>query len=485
MFKRMTATVLVSVGESGGESLEARRVRYAILKGRRVVSEAECEVHELARLGGWQMRASFFSRGAYFDRTPSQTDNPRLAAVVARRFIDGEMLFSEAYRLRLQVVTAGETDFNLRLAACAEIDCMRIEEGLPLDSQPVRLASLEESAIAALVANATSDPVQVYFARGERFVYFVAEAGEVRQRRLDFLPADEDGIKDALQRAELALSGGGGWGLSDAAERNPLRVYLGDLAKRSASPEAQRDSASRSIERQLAALINGGDVLARPELYGLLWVKNRWNMLENAQVQRAVAWQAALPASLALGGASLVLAGLAVSHGIENAGLARQLESERAQIVRDRDALMGRIPDKTVQASFSEFFGLLQQRNQQVRVDRLLSWVTQELPPGVVIRSVSIRPAGSEPGAAEPRLVPVGGSGARPDKGGEAANGEHRVQLALTVPGSYESVEAQAGEVLKRLSAKLRFGKSNLNYESGQDRAVLTTELFARSEDFK
>jgi len=57
--------------------------------------------------------------------------------------------------------------------------------------------------------------------------------------------------------------------------------------------------------------------------------------------------------------------------------------------------------------------------------------------------------------------------------------------LALTVPGSYESVEAQAGEVLKRLSAKLRFGKSNLNYESGQDRAVLTTELFARSEDFK
>jgi len=201
----------------------------------------------------------------------------------------------------------------------------------------------------------------------------------------------------------LALSGGGGWGLSDAAERNPLRVYLGDLAKRSASPEAQRDSASRSIERQLAALINGGDVLARPELYGLLWVKNRWNMLENAQVQRAVAWQAALPASLALGGASLVLAGLAVSHGIENAGLARQLESERAQIVRDRDALMGRIPDKTVQASFSEFFGLLQQRNQQVRVDRLLSWVTQELPPGVVIRNRAWSPS------AEAGLGPIRG----------------------------------------------------------------------------
>ncbi|MCE1241657.1 hypothetical protein [Oryzomicrobium sp.] len=482
MFKRMTATVLVSVGESGGESLEARRVRYAVLKGRRVVREAECEMHELARLGGWQMRASFFSRGAYFERTPSQTDNPRLAAVVARRFIDAEMLFSEAYRLRLQIASAGETDFSLRLAACAEIDCLRIEEGLPLETQPVRLAALEESAIAAVVATATSEPVEVYFARGERFVYFIAEAGEVRQRRLDFLPPDEDGIKDALQRAELALSGGGGWGIGDAAARMPLRIYLGDLKSRSAQADAQRDSASRGLERQLAALVSGGDVLARPELFGLLWVKNRWNMLENAQVQRALAWQVALPASLVLGGASLVLAGLALTHAVENAGLSRQLEGERAQVLRERDVLMGRVPDQAVQARFSEFFGLLQQRNQQVRVDRLLAWVTQELPPGVVIRSISIRPAGGGAVSAESKPLPP-----NEPPGRVAASGasEHRVQLALTVPGTYESVEAQAGEVLKRLSAKLRFGQSNLKYESGQERALLTSELFARAEDFQ
>lgn len=401
--------------------------------------------------------------------------------MVARRFIDAEMLFSEAYRLRLQIAAAGETDFSLRLAACAEIDCLRIEEGLPLETQPVRLAALEESAIAAVVANATAEPVEVYFARGERFVYFVAEAGEVRQRRLDFLPSDEDGVKDALQRAELALSGGG-WGIGDAAARTPLRIYLGDLKSRSAQAEAQRDSASRGLERQLAALVSGGDVLARPELFGLLWVKNRWNMLENAQVQRALAWQVALPASLALGGASLVLAGLALTHAVENAGLSRQLEGERAQVLRERDVLMGRVPDQAVQARFSEFFGLLQQRNQQVRVDRLLAWVTQELPPGVVIRSISIRPAGGGAVSAESKpMTPNEPAGRAATSGGT----EHRVQLALTVPGTYESVEAQAGEVLKRLSAKLRFGQSNLKYESGQERALLTSELFARAEDFQ
>lgn len=505
MLKRLSGTVLVSAGEQGTEAPEARRVRYAVMRGRRVARRGECAMTELQRLGGWDVRASFFSRSGYFERTQAQTANKRLAAVVARRFIDGEMLFNESYRLRLAAQPTGEHEFTLRLMAAAEIDCMRLEEALPLTTRPVSLASLEETAIAALIAKVTAEPVLTLFARGERFISFVAENGEVRQRRMENIPAgDMEAAAAAAQRAEVMTGGSIGAGMGgQAAKEIVLRIYLGDLRPLTAEGAPARDYPSREVEKKMAAQIQGGDALAEPELYGLRFVQRVWNFLEDEQAHRAVAWHIALPAAglLTAGGALLSL--LFAIQLVSNSGEASQLERKRQDILAQRDALAKRTPKDKELASFKDLTELLKLRSEQVRVDRLLSWLSGQLPSGITIASVQVYGKGDTPPDTKQgkpadsgkeqdllsKLLP--GNSAAQDKPAPKANakavlepGVYTMHLELTVPGTYDTVESQAAETIRRLSTKLVFEKSHLDYDASKNRAKLVSDITVHAEDF-
>jgi len=509
MLKRLSATVLVSAGEPGAEAPEARRVRYAILNGRKVKRHGECTLLQLQGLGGRDFRASFFSRSGYFGRSQAQTENTRLANVVARRFIDAEMLFTEPYRLRLTTHLVSENEVLLKLMAAAEIDCLRVEDFLPLDTNPVSLATLEEVAIAALVAKVTIEPVLVSFARAERFLSLVVENGEVRQRRLENInPGDMAAAEAAAQRAEMMVGSelageiavGGG-----SAKEVAIKIYMGDLRPLAASANAARDYASREVEKKIAAQIQGADALFEPELFGLSFVARKWNFLEDEQVHKAFAWQAAFPVSMLLCGGAVALGLMASADMVSNSGVSGQVEAEYTRQVAARDALTQRIPKDQELSRFKNLTDLLKQRSDQVRVDRLLSWMTQELPPGITISSIQMYREGdvapelpSQPGVTsggEDVLTKFFGTNA-PNKDAAADKNQSKkaakgptdkyvVRLELNLPGTYSTVEEMAANTIRRLSPKLSFVRSHLSYDAEKDRARLVSELSARAEDFR
>ncbi len=506
IFERLTGTLLVALGEPAAEA-EAAVVRYALVQGRQLLRRGEIEADRLASLGGYEVRASFFDRSAYFGRVGSQTSNARLAGVVARRFVDGELLFNEPYRLRLSVHPTGEHDFQLRLIAASELGCVRAEGSLPLDSRPVGLASLEELAIAALVARVTPAPAMVCFARGARFIAFVCEAGEVRSRNVEMLPGGELGAaQDAASRAEAMLLGG----LGNAAPGDVnigIKLYLGDLRPLAAEAAAQRDYASREVEKKMGLLVRGGDALAEPELFGLRFVGSRWNLLEPDQALRAWAWKAALPVSGLMAAGALTLAGLGVATAYENSRKTDEIGRQRQQVEQQRAELEKRVPDSGEVSRIRDLTDLLQKREEQVRVDHLLAWLTRQIPEGASIASLHMFPPGETPPEVLRKQTGDGGGGtdilarlfgakalAKPDaqeapaQNAAAAKqqpGEYELTLELILPGAYEHSEKLAGEIVGRLAGRGRFKQSTLAYDAPANRAVLRSQLTIQAKDFR
>ena len=509
MLKRLSATILVSAGELGAEAPEARQVRYAVLNGRKVLQQSECSLSQLQSLGGRDIRASFFSRSAYFGRSQAQTENKRLATVVARRFIDSEMLFTDPYRLRLTTRLVSENEVHLKLMAAAEVDCIRLEDSLPLENQPVSLATLEEAAIAALVAKATVEPVLVLYARAERFLSLIVENGEVRQRRLENInPGDMVAAEAAAQRAEMlvgnAMAGEFAAG-GEAAKEAATKIYLGELRPLASLPAAVRDYVSRELEKKMAAQIKGADALLEPELFGLSFVSRKWNFLENEQAQNAFSWQAAFPISLVLLGGALIMGLLAVADMASTARISSQIENDQRRLISERDSLAKRVPTEQELDGFKEFTELLKRRSEQVRVDRLLSWVSRELPPGITITSFQMYLQGDV--QAERQMQTAGASAtgenmlskffgsdtaskvdpAQPAEQPKVARqpGVYTVRLELNLPGTYTTVESLAAETIRHLSPKLSFVQSQLSFDAAKNRAQLISELTANAEDFR
>ena len=492
MLERLTGALLVALNEPAADA-ETQVARWALVSGRRCVARGECPAARLARLGGLEVRASFFDRAAHFDRIVSQTTNPRLAQVFVRRHIDGQMLFNESYRLRTKLIPLGEADVVVRALAAAELACARASDALPLATRPVGLMTLEEAAMAALAARATAEPLLVCHARGDRFVAFLAEAGELRMRRVEYATAGDLGaLTEAVERSTAQFSSGG-------VPEPAARLLLGDLRPLAKEERYQRDHASREVERKIAALVTGADALAEPELFGLRYVRAHWNLLEPAQARSALAWKAALPAAgLLLAGAAFagVLGGFSAA---ENASLAARLAAQRADVERERAALAQRVPDEADSRRLAEFANLMQQRGEQVRVDRLLSWLTHELPAGAVVESLAVYPQDEAPpesvraaeGGGDDLLARIFGrqrtpatAAPKPAVPAKAGPGQYRARIELSFPGSYEAVERAAGETVKRLADRLAFEMAVLDYDAPRGRARFIAEARLAAREF-
>lgn len=495
MLKRLTGTVLMAAGELRAEAPETQRVRYAVMYGRKVSQQGECALQDIHLLGGWRVCSSFASRSTYFGQTSVQTANKRLAPVLARRYLDGEVLFNEPYRLRVQPGASTDLAVQLEMQAVAEADCLRLESLLPMATQPVSLHTPEEVAIAHLVAKATSEPVTVLFGRGQRLVAFVCEKGHVANRRTEAMPADEAARDTTLFRLSTAVSSGY---VSPEADNAPkevvLSIYMGELCAYALKGAAARDYASRELEKQIARCVTGGDALAHPEVFGLAHVPNRWNFLGPLQQQHARTWQMALPASALMG---LVALGFAINVV---ADLANQpmsgsaLAAKRQQTTAEHEALVKRIPDEKSLAAFKELSQLAQERHEQLRADRLLAWVSQQLPTGITITALQFYRADSG--------VVKGRSGTK-NLGQDMLNKlkdiqpniesktekkdpkSYEVVLALSLAGPYDVVETQAGEVIKNLSTKFNFEQSLLDFDATKNRAQLTSVLNTYAKEFQ
>ncbi len=494
MLKRFTGTVLVAVGGVRVEAPETQRVRYAVMYGRRVSQQGECALQDLHLLGGWRVSCSFASRSAFFGRTAMQAGNKRLFGVLARRHIDGEVLFNEPYRLRVHAGRLKDLTVAIEMQAVSESDCLRLESLLPMVSQPVGMHTTEEVAIAHLVAKVTADPVVVLFARSGRLVAFVCEKGEVANRRVESLPDDEATLDTTLYR--LAASVGSGYvsAQSDDPVDVSLRIYLGELCPYSLKGVAVRDYPSRQLEKQIAQCVDGGDALAYPELFGLAHVAKHWNFIIPVQQQRAKAWQIALPASAAMTcvavGVSLnVMAGLTSQPMSSN-----DIALKRQGIMAEHAELSARLPEGQALENFKELSQLAVQRGQELRADHLLSWVSQELPVGITITGlqfyrVDVGDAGlrqSNKGRGQSMLAKLKELQPKNDlTKREKDPKSYQVVLELSLAGPYDVMEAQAAEVIQKLSPKFTFEQSLLDFDATKNRALLTSVLNTQAKEFQ
>lgn len=496
MLERWTGKLLVALDEPAAD-VEMQAARWALISGRRCVRQGECPATRLASLGGVELRASFFDRSAFFDRVVAQTANPRLAQVFARRHIDAQMLFNESYRLRLSIEPSGESDVTLKALVATELFCARAEDVLPLETRPVAIATLEEAAIAALVARVTVEPALVYFARGERFLAFVAEAGEVRQRRIEALGSgDKAALALAVERAETAFSGGGGLGGAEVS----LRLLLGEARSLAQEQRYARDYASREVERKISAIVKGADAALEPELYGLAFVPRHWNLLEPSQAQAALAWKLALPASALLLGGGAVAGLLGATTAWQNESTDARLADHRAALERQSSTLKARIPEQKEIEQISELTKLMKQRADQVRIDYLLAWLTSSLPEGVTLQAFDVYPEGETPSApaggeqrergedilsklfGKPRETAPKVRTAPPPK---PEAGSYKARVELSLPGDYEHVEETAASIVRALSERAGFERAVLDFDAARPRAVLYASLTLKAREFQ
>ncbi|MBK1736314.1 hypothetical protein CKO15_13820, partial [Halorhodospira abdelmalekii] len=175
-----------------------QQARYALLRGnRRIIKRGRCPVDDLVNQPGSYLRASVASPLSHLERIGLEAFNRRLVPFAARRYLDGESVFTEAYSLRTQATRISGGRAETYLVAMAEDDIALAAEALPRDRRPTTVLTAAEVAIAALVGQATREPTLVHWARGSFYAALLVDNGQVRWRRAEMVYEPEAPVSAA------------------------------------------------------------------------------------------------------------------------------------------------------------------------------------------------------------------------------------------------------------------------------------------------
>lgn len=304
--------LLLTLVDTGG----TLRARYVVLKGHAVRAEGHCAVGDLPADGA--LRIAFLSRSSYFDRVEVEAKSRKMLSFKARSQVDAALAFSEPFRMCFSASKLGPGRQQLSLVAVSEADFAVASAYLPLQSRVCERFVLVESAIAALVAQATKEAANVLWLRGEDLFGLLVENGVVLSRLVDRAAAMGGGEEALLERLERMRAS-----LRSTARRVfpdreiALHLALGELAgkpnARGEGPVARHDIASSTLELRLAEAFTGVQpqaVLRWPEVFGLLTLDSDYSLLDRSYQERAWAKKFALGLGAALFVSGLV-AGIA------------------------------------------------------------------------------------------------------------------------------------------------------------------------------
>ncbi len=454
-------------GENGEPVL-----RYARLDGRRILSTGEGAPAQLAG----PMRASVFSPASYFEQLDLGADSPKMLRLVARRHLDAELVFDGAYRLRARTRAKRERTIAADIAALPEQDLDVAVALLPVQQRPCLQLVPLELAIAALVRRATAEPVIVFWEKGGVLLSLLVAEGMVQARTREAV--SDENRQVVIARAEASLRTSAGY----RGEKREvfLTLYTGDLCGRGLRAQ---EKAAQVFESRLAKLYRArkgtpeNAVLRDPELYGLPFVDEAWNFQEKDYRDQVRAWRYAKPAAAAAGLVGVVFGLYGGFHHLQALGAASEFDARQAKL-RGTLAEIDRIlPSEEAMATVRK--GLQVQRDSlsEVRLDRLLGWLTQLVPKEVRIRSLQVEP---EPA---PRGRPGPPVNQPPGQKPFLVNLE--IMLAET---EFDAAEASSAALIKSLSQRLQMVDSRLDVpapEPGVQRnVVLVVNAQARAVDF-
>jgi hypothetical protein len=469
LFSKKELLLAVVPGENG-ETV----VRYAGVNGRRIVAAGEGVP---SRLAG-PKRVSLFSLDSYFEQVDLAAASVKLLPLVARRHVDAELVFDDAsYRLRSRSRSQRERTIAADIAAMPEHDLDAAVSMLPLQQRPCLQMVPLELAIAALVGKATTEPVMVFWEKGGVLISLLVEGGMVQTRMRERVTDDDREV--IISRAEASLR---------ASANRPgenreifLILYTGDLSGRK---EETREKAIHVLEKKLARLyrvsknIPKDAVLRDPELYGLPFVAQDWNFLEADYRTQVQSWRYARPAAALAGLAGVLIALYGGLQHLQALSIASDFDQRRDELGASLAEFQRIRPSDEAMASVRSRLHVQQQSLSEVRLDRMLGWLTHLVPDGVVISNLEMTPV---PLPRQRRLAaPI-----QYPPGQKPFEVKMEIMLAET---ALDTAEASAAEVVRRLSQRLHMVDSRLDVpapEPGVRRnVVLVVQAQARAVNF-
>ena len=449
-------------------------LRHAAVNGRRIVAAGE----EAPSNPAGPTRVSLFSLDSYFEQVDLAAASVKLLPLVARRHVDAELVFDDAlYRLRTRSRSRKERTIAADIVAMPELDLDTAVSMLPLQQRPCLQMVPLELAIAALVGKATTEPVMVFWEKGGMLISLLVAAGMVQTRMRERVTDDDREV--IMSRAEASLRASA----NRAGENREvfLTLYTGDLSGHNGE---NREKAVCALEEKLARIYRVGRniprdaVLRDPELYGLPFVADSWNFLEAVYRSQVHSWRYARPAAAVAGLAGVLIALYGGLQHLQALSMASDFDQRRAELNASLAEFQRIRPSDEAMASVRSRLQVQQQSLSEVRLDRILDWLTHLVPDGVAISGLEMAPVPlpRQRTSAAPSQYPVG---QKPF--------EVKMEIVLAET-TLDAAEASAAEVVRRLSQRLQMVDSRLEVpapEPGVRRnVVLVVRAHARAVNF-
>jgi len=463
------AVLLATVPGEDGEPV----LRYARVDGRRILNTGEGALAQFAE----PTRASVFSPSSYFEQVELEAAAPKMLPLVARRHLDAELVFDASYRLRARRRGKRERSVTADIAALPELDLDAAVALLPLQQRPCLQLVPVELAIAALVRRATAEPVIVFWEKGGMLLSLLVADGMVRARTRETVSDENREVIIARAGASLRTTAG----YRGEKREVFLTLYMGDLCGRG---REAGEKAGKALESRLAKLYRArkgtpeNAVLRDPELYGLPFVDDDWNFLEKDYRDQVQAWRYARPVAAAAGLVGIVFALYGGLLHVQALGAASEFDARQAKLrgtLAETDRI---IPSEEAMAAVRNSLQVQRDSLSEVRLDRMLGWLTHLVPTGVRVRSLQVEP--EPPPRAMGRTAP-----AKPPPGQKPFLVNLEIMLAET---EFDAAEASSAALIKRLSQRLQMVDSRLDVpapEPGVKRnVVLVVKARARAVDF-
>lgn len=505
-------TLLVSMSRTAS-AYGTHPVRYAVLSGRKVLSQGQGAIDEMAQQEGQSLRLSLDSPANLTERMRLRALSRRFVPVLVQRHLTDSGTFTERFRVRSHVNWLRQGEAEVDVLAMLEDDAELAHELLPSQERPLTHLLTAEAAVAALVGAVTPSAVLVHWwlAGGLRTLG-VREGRVIWQRVQSFSVGQSAAVSGqwktlldaATSTAPLEFSGTHG---------HVLRLGNGPWVKEG----EWASNGSRDLMLKLQGLfqgLSGDEVLLQPELYGLAFASPRESLIVNGYRQRVMAWHwaPAVAISSALVGAVLLGAGL--WWHVQAQRSLTVLQQEQRSMVLESQALDKLKPPAEAVTALRSAAWRETALGANLRADRFLRELLVEIPMGVQVVSLNI----SRNGAAAERVRVADGqpvlqasaSSANSRKNQVAkkstplavvqpaglsedftvgapvrrmpVEGEpsFQVDLNIVVPGTYASAKLKAESLAERLTLMGRLSDTQLTFEdtpAGSPGARLKTRL--------
>jgi len=414
-------------------------VQYAVLSGRKVLSQGQGVIDEMQAQPGRSLRLSLDSPANLSERLRVRALSRRFVPVLVQRQLTDSGVFTERFRARSRIQWLRQGEAEVDVLAMLEDDAELAQTLLPTQSRPLTHLVPAEAAVAALVGAATAEPVLVHWWRGTNLRSLGVRQGRVVWQRVQAIDAAGEGWRSQLEAvtamAPLEFSGPHG---------QVLRLGKGPWAAEGEwMPHGGRELLGRITG--LLQEVDSHAVLLQPELYGLAFVPARDSLIVNGYRQRVLAWRLApLVAGLAAtAGALLLGAGLWWHKQADRQLQAVQLEQQA--MVSEAQGLQKRYPTAEALSALRSAAWRETALGANLRTDRFLNELLDEMPVGVQVRQLRIE----RNGAAAQRVRVVNGqpvlatnATASAEKAARAAQLAQRKAAAAQPAGLFTQPEA-------------------------------------------